>query len=222
MASSGLRAPNAGRLMPRVPKVLLNAAVRSSSLLGHDLMNRYRAERYQLFLTGHLTAWAGAGIALPVWEYVWIFRSPWLLLFVAVGSGQCVALIAALRLARLRRYQLSITVVCIATWISCCLVTLVSPPLLPAMVLIAMVPVVFAEPYIRWQRGLAFTIITAVVVLVMAAIARYTHISDAPDLAPRWLETAFVMVAVPFNVLHLMVIVWNIVKLAITAAGSGH
>ena len=38
----------------RVPKVLFSAAVRSSSLLGHDLINRFMAERYQLFLAGHL------------------------------------------------------------------------------------------------------------------------------------------------------------------------
>lgn len=207
MASSGLKAPAA--LMPRVPKVLLTAAVRSSSLLGHDLINRYRAERFQLFLTGHLVAWAGVGIVLPLVEYIWIFRSPWLLLFVAVGAAQCVALAVGLRLARRGRYQRSITLVCIATWISASLVTLVSPPLLPAMALIAMVPVVFAEPYVRWQRGLAFVVITTACVLGMAALARFTHISDAPDLAPRWLETAFIVIAVPFNTLHLMVIVWN-------------
>jgi signal transduction histidine kinase len=193
----------------RVPQVLLNAAVRSSSLLGHDLINRFRTERFQLLLTGHFALWAGFGIMLPVWEYIWLFRSPWLLLFVAVGTGQCVALAVALRLARHGRYQRSITLVCVATWISTSLVTLVSPPLLPAMVLVALVPVVFAEPYIRWQRGLAFTVITAVCLLAMAALARFAQISDAPDQAPRWLETAFIVVAVPFNAFHLLVIVWN-------------
>ena len=211
MANSELKPPTAGGMMPhwRVPQVLLTAAVRSSSLLGHDLINRFRAERYQLFLTGLLALWAGAGVVLPVAEYVWILRSPWFLVLAAVCTPQCIALAVALRLARQARYQQSITLVCIGTWISASLVTFVSPPLLPVMVLVALVPVVFAEPYVRWQRGLAFTVITAAVVLVMAAIARYTHISDAPDLAPRWLETAFIMVAVPFNVLHLMVIVWN-------------
>jgi signal transduction histidine kinase len=211
MADSELKAPGAGATVPhwRVPQVLLTAAMRSSSLLGHDLIHRYRAERYQLFLTGHFVAWAGAGILIPLLEYVWWFRSPWLLLFVAVGTAQCVALAVALRLSRLGRYQRSITLVCIATWISTSLVTLVSPPLLPVMALVAMVPVVFAEPYIRWQRGLAFTVITAACVLGMAALARFTHISPVTNQGPRWIETAFIVVAVPFNVLHLMVIVWN-------------
>jgi signal transduction histidine kinase len=74
---------------------------------------------------------------------------------------------------------------------------------------VALVPVVFAEPYIRWQRGLAFTVITAVCLLGMATLARFAQISDAPDLAPRWIETAFIVVAVPFNAFHLLVIVWN-------------
>jgi signal transduction histidine kinase len=211
MADRELEARHAGGSVPhwRVPQVLLTAAVRSSSLLGHDLIHRYRAERYQLFLTGHFVAWAGAGIVTPLFEYMWWFRSPWLLVFVAVGSAQCAALAVALRLARLGRYQRSITLVCIATWISASLVTLLFPPFLPVMALVAMVPVVFAEPYIRWQRGLAFTVVTAVCVLGMAALARFTHIAPALHQAPRWLETVFIVVAVPFNVLHLMVIVWN-------------
>jgi signal transduction histidine kinase len=77
------------------------------------------------------------------------------------------------------------------------------------MALVAMVPVVFAEPYVRWQRGLAFTVITGVCVLVMTLVARFTQVADVVDQAPRWIETAFIVVAVPFNALHVMVIVWN-------------
>ena len=209
MANRELKAPPPDIPHWRVPQVLLNAAVRSSPVLGHDLINRYRAERFQLFLTGHIALWAAAAIVLPVWEYFWIFRSWWLLAFVAVGCAHCCALTVALRLARHGRYEQSITLVCIATWISTVLVTLVSPPLLPAMALVALVPVVFAEPYIRWQRGLAFAVITAICLLTMAALARFTQISDVVGLAPRWLETAFIVVAVPLNAFHLLVIVWN-------------
>jgi signal transduction histidine kinase len=211
MADSGLKSSTADELVPhwRVPQVLLNAAVRSSALLGHDLINRFRAERFQLFLTGHFALWASAGIVLPLLEYIWILRSAWFLVLAAVSVAQCVALALALRLARRGRYEQSITLVCIGTWISTSLVTFVSPPLMPVMVLVALVPVVFAEPYIRWQRGLAFTVITAACILAMAAMARFTQISDAVDQAPRWLETAFIVVAVPLNAFHLLVIVWN-------------
>jgi signal transduction histidine kinase len=210
MANSELKAPAAGGMMPhwRVPKVLLTAAVRHSSVLGHDLINRFRAERYQLFLTGHLALWASAGMVL-LWEYVWILRSPWFLVLVAVCTAQCIALAVGLRLARHGRYQRSITLVCIGNWISASLITFVSPPLLPVMVLVALVPVVFAEPYIRWQRGLAFTVIAAVCVLAMAALARFTGVLDVVNQAPHWLETAFIVVALPLNAFHLMVIVWN-------------
>src|SRR5882757_5338504 len=111
MANRDLKAPTADIPHWRVPQVLLNAAVRSSPLLGHDLINRYRAERFQLFLTGHIALWAAAAIALPVLEYFWIFQSRWLLAFVAVGCAHCCALTVALRLARHGRYEQSITLV---------------------------------------------------------------------------------------------------------------
>src|SRR5215204_1072624 len=142
----------------RAPRTLAAAAFRSSSL-GHDLMHRLRAERFELFLSGHLALWASAGILLPLWEYFWLLRSPRFLAFVAVGAAQCVVLAVGLRLARRGRYQQSITLVCAGTWVSVSVVTLISPPLLPAMVLAAMVPVAFAEPYISLQRGLLFTVI---------------------------------------------------------------
>lgn len=211
MASSGLKPGGPDDLVPhwRVPQVLLSAAVRSSSLLGHDLINRFRAERYQLFLTGHLAGWAGAGILLPFLEYAFWYRTPYVLLFAAVGAPQCMALAYGLRLARMGRYAQSISLVCITNWISVVLVTLINPNFLAVMALVALVPVVFAEPYIRWQRGLAFTMITAVVVLSMAILARVLPIPEAVVNGPRWLETAFIVIALPLNAFHLLVIVWN-------------
>jgi len=211
MANRDLKGATPGGLMPhwRVPQVLLSAAFRSSPLLGHDLINRFRAERFQLFLTGHFALWASAGVVLPIWEYIWILRSPWLLVLAAVCAAHCVALVVALRLARQASYEQSVTLVCIGTWISTSLVTLVSPPLLPVMVLVALVPVVFAEPYVRWRRGLAFTVIAAACVLGMTVLARFTQVAAAVAQAPRWLETAFIVAAVPLNAFHLLVIVWN-------------
>ena len=136
MASGRLRLTSAVGSAPQLAcaeDLLAIAAVRSSSL-GHDLIHRFRAERFQLFLTGHLALWASAAIVLPLWEYFWLLRSPWFLAFVAVGAAQCVVLAVGLRLARRGRYQQSITLVCIGTWVSRSLVTLISPPLLPAMV----------------------------------------------------------------------------------------
>jgi signal transduction histidine kinase len=206
-----MRSMTAARPVPywRVPWVLLLAAVQSSSLLGHDLIHRLARERFQLLLTGHLAMYFGAGVLLPLWEYEWVLRSPWVLAIVAVCTGQCVVLGAALRLVRHGRYQQSITLVCFGNSVSVLLITFVAPALLPVMVLVALVPVVFAEPYIRWQRGLAFTLITAGCVLALAALARFQNVAHVTGQAPRWIETAFIVTALPINALHLLVIVWN-------------
>ncbi|MDT5339300.1 MAG: hypothetical protein QOD90_4805 [Mycobacterium sp.] len=211
MANSELKPAPAGAAMPgwRAPQVLLTAAVRSSSLLGHDLINRFRAERYELFLSGHFALWASAGVVLPLLEYAFWYRTPYVLLFAAVGAPQCIALALGLRLARLGRYSQSISLVCITNWISSVLVSVVNPNFLAVMALVALVPVVFAEPYIRWQRGLAFTVITAVTVLTMAMLARFLPIPEAVQHGPLWLETLVIVVGLPFNAFHLLIIVWN-------------
>jgi signal transduction histidine kinase len=211
MASSPLRPATAAASVPlwRVPKVLLLAAVRSPASLGYDLTHRFKAERFQVFLGGLLAAYFGAGVLLPLWEYIWVLRSPWLLAIVAVCTAQCVVLGVALRLARHRRYEQSITLVCIGHWASVSLIILISPALLPAMVLAALVPVVFAEPYIRWQRGLAFVVITAGCELALFALARFQNISHLAGQGPRWIETAFIPAALVVLAIWLLVIAWN-------------
>ena len=84
----------------RVPTVLLEAAVRSSSLLAHDLVNRFTVERFQLFLAGYLAMYGGAGVLLPLWQYLWVLRSAWFLAIAAICIGQCLVLATALALAR--------------------------------------------------------------------------------------------------------------------------
>jgi signal transduction histidine kinase len=210
MADGGLKS-SADDLVPswRVPQVLLTAAVHSSDLLGHDLYRRFRAERYQVFLGGHLALWASAGVVLPLLEYAFWYRTPYVLLFAAVGAPQCVALVIGLRLARLGRYPQSIGLVCVTNWTSAVLVTLINPNFLPVMALVALVPVVFAELYIGWKWGLACAVITAVCVLAMALLARLLPIPEVVQHGPRWLETLVIAVGVPFNALHLLIIVWN-------------
>lgn len=193
----------------RVPKVLLVAAVRSSSLLGHDLVHRFTVERFQLFLAGHLAMYFGAGVLLPLWEYLCLLRSPWFLAIAAICTAQCVVLAVALPLARSGRHQQSITLACIGNWAAVFLITFIAPNLLPAMVLAALVPVVFAQPYIHWQRGLAFAVITAGCVLALAAVARFEHFAQLPGQPPRWIENAFIVIALPMNAFHILVIAWN-------------
>ena len=211
MANSRLISTTAAGSVPywRVPKVLLLAAIRSSSWLGYDLIDRFKAERFLLVLGGHLAWYCGLGILLPLWEYTWVVRAPWLLAIVAVCAAQCVVLAAALRLARHSRYQQSTTLFCIGTWASVLLLTFITPALLPVWMLGALVPVVFAEPYIRWQRGLAFAVITAGCALALGALARFQNISHLGGQSPRWIETAFIVAGLPYLTLQILVIVWN-------------
>lgn len=68
-------------------------------------------------------------------------------------------------------------------------VTFVTPDVLPVWVLAALVGVVFAEPYVRWQRGLAFTVITAGCVLALGALARFQNISHLGAHTPALSRT---------------------------------
>ncbi|OBF87650.1 two-component sensor histidine kinase, partial [Mycobacterium sp. 852002-51163_SCH5372311] len=151
----------------------------------------------------------GTGVLLPLWEYQCVLRSSWFLAIAGISTAQSAVLVVALRLARRRRYQQSITLVCIGNWVAVLLITFVAPVLLPVMVLAALIPVVFAEPYIRRRRGLAFTMITAGCVLALAAIARFQNVAHSAVQAPRWIETAFIVSAMPVNALLILVIVWN-------------
>jgi hypothetical protein len=212
MASNPLRPATAAGSVPywRVPKVLFLAAIRSSSLLGHNFdRSKFRAELFQFFLVEMLAIYSSTGILLPLGLYIWVLRSPWWLAIVAVCAAQCVVVGAALRLARHSRYQQSVTLVCIGTWASVSLLTFVAPPLLPVMVLPALMPVVFAEPYVRWQRGLVFTAITAGCVLALGALARFQNISHLAAHSPRWIESAFIIPALAVLALHILWVVWN-------------
>jgi len=193
----------------RVPQVLLLATVRSSYLIGHDLIHRFAGERFQLFLTGYLAMYGGAGVLLPLWEYLCVLRSAWFLAIAAICTGQCLVLAVALPLARRGRYRQSITLACLGNWTAVLLVTFVAPNLLPVMVLAALVPVVFAQPYIRWQQGLAFAVITAGSVFALAVLARFQHFAQLEVQPPRWIESTFILVALPVNAFHLLVIAWN-------------
>ena len=90
-----------------------------------------------------------------------------------------------------------------------CSLRSIVPDLLPVWVLGALVPVAFAEPYISWQRGLAFTVITAGCVLAMAALARFQNIANLGAHTPRGIQSAIFIPALAVLALYLLVIVWN-------------
>jgi signal transduction histidine kinase len=180
-------------------------------LLRRDLIHRFTKERFGLFLT-FLAIYAGAGVLVPLGLYKWVLRSTWWLAIAGVCAAQCVVLGAGLRLWRRGRHRQAVLLVCIGNWATLLFVTFVLPVLLPVCVLGALVPAAFAEPYVRWQRGPTFTIITAGsvgCVLALAGLARFQNVSHVAGRVPRWIETAFLIPALVFLALLLLVIVWN-------------
>jgi signal transduction histidine kinase len=176
--------------------------------LGYDTVYRFANRRIQLFVTALLAMYFFAGVLVQLSMYTWLLRSPWLLAMAGVSAAQCVALGVALRLARRGRHQQSITLVCIGSWAAVLLFTFIVPDSLPLMLLLALVPVVFAEPYVSTQRGLVFTLITVGCVVALAALARFQDISH---LAAHFhaLNSAYYNVALPVLTVYILVIVWN-------------
>ncbi len=211
MASPRLSLGSVSSAIPRwqAPAILLFTAVRSSSLLGHDLIQRFQAERFQVFLAGHFGMWFGCGVLLPTWEYFALSRSYWFLIFIANSAAHSCVIVWAMVLSRQERYELSITVVCIGNWIGVLVTVWVSPALLPVMAILAVLPVAFAEAYVRWQRGLLFVGLTGLCLLIAATMSRFVDRETSSEIGNHWVETGFIIGGVTIVGLNLMVIVWN-------------
>jgi len=177
--------------------------------VGYDLVHRRAKERFQLFLSTLLAMYSVAGVLMELGMYGWVLRSPWLLAIAGICTANCVVLGIALRLARRGRYQRSITLVCIGNWATVSLATLIVPDGMPVMLLLALVPVVFAEPYVSSQRGLVFTLITVGCVVGLAALARFQDISHLEVHFPHAINSAYISVALPVLAVQILVIVWN-------------
>ena len=98
-------------------------------LLGHDLIHRFRAERFELFLTGHLALWAAPPSCCRCGSTSGCCdrRGCWPSSPSARRSASCWPSGCDWRGAV--RYQQSITLVCIGDWVSVSLVTfIVSAP----------------------------------------------------------------------------------------------
>jgi signal transduction histidine kinase len=176
--------------------------------LGYDIVYRFANRRIQLFVTT-LLAMYFYGVLVQLSMYKWVLRSPWLLATAGVCAAQCVVLGVALRLALRGRHQQSITLVCIGNWAAVSLVTFIVPDLVPVMLLLALVPVVFAEPYVSSQRGLVFTLITVGCVVALAALARFQDISHLTARFPHAINSAAINVELPVLAVYILVIVWN-------------
>ena len=193
----------------RVPQVLLLAAVRSSSSLGYDLMTALRRNAFSWSL---LVTWPCTPVLARCCRCgrPGCVRSPWLLALVAICAAQCVVLGAALRLARHQNQQ-SITLICIGNWASALLITFVAPTLLPVIALAAR-GCPSSSPSLRpRQRAADFRRDNRLLPLTGRSAARARSPICCPNGRPRvrWIETAFIVAALPINAFHILVIAWN-------------
>lgn len=145
------------------------------------MIYRLPRTRLQQFIIAELCAFGG-GVALSLELYFWVLSSPWMIVLAVVCAAHCVSLGAALFWRG--AHQRKVTVVCVGNWTSALLITFVAPVMLPVMVLQAMLPVLFAERYVRGRRLKTLILITAGCALALGGVARLQDASGIPDLIP--------------------------------------
>ena len=139
----------------------------------------------------------GAGTLLSLALYLWVLKSPWLMALALVCFAQVLVMCASLRLARNRKSQQAVTLMCLGNWVSALLITFVAPMLLAVVALAALLPVIFAERYVRGKRLLAFTATTASCLLVLGALAGLRDTSGLSDKLPKSVANGVVIAGLP-------------------------
>jgi signal transduction histidine kinase len=161
--------------------------------------------RLQQFILAELCAF-GAGVALSLELYFWVLASPWMIVLAVVCAAHCVSLGVALFLRG--AHQRKVTVVCVGNWTSALLITFIAPVMLPVMVLEAMLPVLFAERYVRGRRLNILILITAGCALALGGVARLQDASGIPSLVPDLVVTFVILTTLPIMAGLILLIAW--------------
>ncbi len=174
----------------------------------NDLSRGVPGTMLKLFVAGELIAWA-AGTLFSLALYAWVLRSPWVLALALICVVQSIAQGVALRLALRHRNQQTVTVMCAGNWAGALLVTFVAPMFLPVVALAALLPVIFAERYVRGKQLLAFTATTACCLLALGALAGLQDTSGLSDKLPKSISNAFVIAGLPAMAILVLLVAWN-------------
>ncbi|PRI16319.1 hypothetical protein B2J96_05860 [Mycobacterium shigaense] len=101
------------------------------------------------------------------------------------------------------------TLMCVGNWVGALMVTFVAPVLLPVVALAALLPVIFAERYVRGRRLLAFTATTAGCLLALGALAGLQDVSGLSDKLPKSVGNTFVIAGLPAMAILILLVAWN-------------
>ena len=169
------------------------------------MIQRLPRTRLQQFIIAELFAF-GSGVVLSLGLYFWVLSSPWMIVLAVICAAQYVSLGVALfwRCA----HQRKVIVVCVGNWTSALLITFVAPVMLPVMVLQAMLPVLFAERYVRGRRLKTLILITAGCALALGWLARLQNTSGIADVIPDSVVTFVIITALPIMAGLILLIAW--------------
>jgi signal transduction histidine kinase len=170
------------------------------------LLNWGLTEALVFFIALELIVFSGSAL-LALALYLSLLPSSWMLVLAVICLAQDLALLGALRLARLHRHVQSVTLICVASWISALLVTFVAPILMPWVALAVLLPVSFAERCVRGKQLLIFILLTAACLVTLGALAGLHETAWLSDEKFKSVGNAVLAVALPVMVIGTLLVV---------------
>lgn len=173
-----------------------------------DLSRGVPETMLKAFVAIELIAWAAATLLLLA-LYLWVPNSRWSLALVLVAAAQGLVMWAALRLAQHRNSRQAVTLMCVGNWASALLITFVAPMLWTVVALAALLPVIFAERYVRGKQLLAFSATTALCLLTLGALAWLRDTSGVSHGLPKSVDNALAIAGLPVMAILILLVAWN-------------
>jgi len=162
----------------------------------------------RLYLVLNLTTVVGASIGLVVLRFT-IVRSNWLLVDAAAVFAVAGALLVALHLLDNGRVGLVLTVLTFANWSVSVVTVLITPFILPTILLAVLLPLVATLPYLSRPRLLA-TAIGAIACSIVVAVVSRVHLVDGPEgIASPALRTGILVGSIPVVMTLIVLNVWR-------------
>jgi len=162
----------------------------------------------RLYLVLNLTTVVGASIGLVTLRFT-IVRSNWLLVDAAAVFAVAGALLVALHLLAAGRVGPVLTVLTFANWSVSIVTVLITPFILPTILLAVLLPLVATLPYLSRERLLA-TAIGAIACSIVVTVVSHVHLVDGPEeIASPALRTGILVGSIPVVITLIVLNVWR-------------